>query len=79
MAKHPVPKKKATKRVTKQRYGSFQTKVLNKLFNLVKLATCKNCGAKVLSHTACGECGQYRGKQIIDKSKEEGKVTTIKA
>ncbi|MBP7670794.1 50S ribosomal protein L32 [Candidatus Gracilibacteria bacterium] len=79
MAKHPVPKKKTTKRVTKQRYGSFQTKTLNKLTGLVNLTVCPDCGAKNLSHTVCKECGKYRGKQIIDKTQKAGKVTTIKA
>jgi large subunit ribosomal protein L32 len=31
------------------------------------LATCSNCGATVKYHTICGECGQYRGKQVIEK------------
>ncbi len=29
------------------------------------LATCPNCGAKHLRHHACGECGYYRGRQVI--------------
>ena len=31
------------------------------------LATCSNCGATVKFHTICGECGYYRGKQVIEK------------
>lgn len=34
-------------------------------------ATCPNCGAKVLPHHVCPECGQYNGKQV--KAKEEAK------
>lgn len=79
MPKHPVPKKKTTKRVSKQRYGSFQTKVLRKLSNRVSLVPCPNCGAKRLSHTVCHQCGQYRGRQVIDKQKEVEKITKIKA
>ena len=79
MAKHPVPKKKTTKRVTKQRYGSFQTKVLKKLSNTVNLVNCPDCGAKALSHTACPSCGKYRGRQVIDKQKKIDKITKIKA
>ncbi len=79
MAKHPVPKKKTTKRVSKQRYGSFQTKVLKKLTNLVNLTTCTDCGAKRLTHTVCPECGKYRGRQVVDKQKKIDKITTIKA
>jgi len=79
MAKHPVPKKKTTKRVSKQRYGSFKTKVLKKLTNFVNLVTCPDCGSKALSHTVCPECGKYRGRQVVDKQKKIDKITTIKA
>lgn len=79
MPKHPVPKKKTTKRVSKQRYGSFKTKVLNKLTDALNLTTCKDCGAKVPTHQACGECGKYRGRQVIDKQKKIDKITKIKA
>lgn len=79
MSKHPTPKKKTTKRVSKQRYGSFQTKVLRKLTNQVQLTDCPDCGAKALAHTACPECGKYRGRQVVDKQKKVDKITTIKA
>lgn len=79
MAKHPVPKKKTTKRVSKQRYGSFKTKVLKKLSNGVNLVNCPDCGSKALAHTACPECGKYRGRQVIDKQKKADKITKIKA
>ncbi len=32
------------------------------------LSTCSNCGAPVLHHRVCGECGYYRGKQAIEKT-----------
>lgn len=32
----------------------------------VQLSTCANCEAKHVRHTACGECGQYRGRQVVD-------------
>lgn len=79
MPKHPVPKKKTTKRVTKQRYGSFKTKVLKKLTNQVNLVDCPDCGAKALSHTACPECGKYRGRQVVTKKSAADKIKTIKA
>ena len=31
------------------------------------LATCPNCGATVIYHRVCPECGYYRGRQIIVK------------
>ncbi|MBD3360864.1 50S ribosomal protein L32 [Candidatus Peregrinibacteria bacterium] len=79
MPKHPVPKKKTAKAKTKTRYGSFKTKTLKKLSNRVNLVDCPNCGSKALAHTACPQCGQYRGRQIIDKQKEVEKITKIKA
>ena len=30
------------------------------------LATCPNCGATVMYHRVCPECGFYRGRQIIE-------------
>ncbi|MDP3764185.1 MAG: 50S ribosomal protein L32 [bacterium] len=30
------------------------------------LTVCSKCGAKVLSHVICVNCGSYKGKQIID-------------
>ena len=30
--------------------------------------TCKNCGATVLTHTVCTECGYYKGKELSIKS-----------
>ena len=78
MAKHSVPKKKRTKRTTKQQYGSFQTKVLKQLSGL-KLTKCPACGSQIPSHTVCPDCGKYRGNQIVNKQKEIDKITTIKA
>jgi large subunit ribosomal protein L32 len=79
MPKHATPKKKTTKRVSKQRYGSFQTKVLKKLTNKVSLTNCPDCGAKRLNHTVCPECGKFRGRQVLDKQKKIDKITKIKA
>lgn len=79
MSKHPVPKKKTSKAKTRKRYGSFQTKTLKKLSNIVSLTNCPNCGAKRLNHTVCPDCGQYKGRQVIDKQKEIDKITKIKA
>jgi large subunit ribosomal protein L32 len=31
----------------------------------VAVSTCSNCGAPVQSHRVCGECGYYRGRQVI--------------
>ena len=79
MAKHPVPKKKVSVSRQKKRYGSFKTKVLKQLSGRANLVVCPNCGAKALAHTACKECGQYRGRQVLDKQKKIDKITRIKA
>lgn len=52
------------------------------------LTTCPNCGAKVLAHTVCTACGQYKGKVVSRKAEgfseetvkkvEETKKTTKK-
>ncbi|MFH0892865.1 MAG: 50S ribosomal protein L32 [Bacteroidota bacterium] len=31
------------------------------------VVSCQNCGAPVLYHRVCKECGFYRGKQAIEK------------
>ena len=31
-----------------------------------RLSKCLKCGSLYLRHHACGVCGEYRGKQIID-------------
>jgi large subunit ribosomal protein L32 len=35
------------------------------------LSKCSNCGASVLYHRVCPECGFYRGKLAIDKEAEK--------
>jgi large subunit ribosomal protein L32 len=54
----PVPKKKTSKsRRNMRRAHDFLTP---------KYAiTCSNCGAFTLRHVACGECGFYRGRQVL--------------
>lgn len=29
------------------------------------MATCQNCGAVVRPHRVCGECGYYKGKEVV--------------
>jgi large subunit ribosomal protein L32 len=31
-----------------------------------QLTTCGHCGAAILPHRICPECGYYRGKQAIE-------------
>lgn len=41
-----------------------------------ELTTCPSCGAKVLTHTVCTACGQYKGKVVSRKA--EGFVEDAK-
>ena len=34
------------------------------------LAVCKKCGKPVLPHTACQNCGYYKGAEVIDVMKK---------
>lgn len=47
-----------------------------------EITTCPNCGEKVLTHTVCTACGQYKGKVVskkaegyVEEAKEEVKET----
>ena len=31
------------------------------------VSACSNCGATVMYHRVCPECGHYRGKLVIEK------------
>lgn len=79
MAKHPVPKKKTSKSVTKQRYAAFQFRTRRQLKDQVHLTKCPDCGASKLLHHICKECGKYKGRQVINMEKKIEKITTVKA
>lgn len=77
--KHPVPKQKQSPSRTRKRYGAFQAKVRTQLANGVQLSTCRDCGAKHLSHNACPTCGKYNGRQILRMKSDKAPIKTIKA
>ncbi|MCK4676708.1 MAG: 50S ribosomal protein L32 [Bacteroidales bacterium] len=33
----------------------------------VTTTICSNCGASVVYHRVCPECGYYKGKQVVEK------------
>ena len=35
------------------------------------LTTCPKCGAAIKPHRACTECGNYKGKEVIEVSKKD--------
>jgi len=55
----PNPKRKhSAQRRDKRRSHDFIT--------APHLTTCGHCGAAILTHRICPECGYYRGKQAIE-------------
>lgn len=59
-----VPKRRRskTKRLTRRSHDAL---------TVTTTATCPNCGAKVLPHHVCKECGQYNGQQVVAKKESE--------
>ncbi len=44
-----------------------------------RLSTCANCGAEHIRHRMCGECGTYRGREVIDiVAQKERKIERAK-
>lgn len=79
MAKHPVPKRKQSKTRSARRYKTFQNLTRIRLENSIQLIPCDQCGETKRIHHVCGNCGKYRGRQILDRKKEMEKVTKIQA
>jgi large subunit ribosomal protein L32 len=75
----PVPKYKTSKTKSRVRHGAYKKRIVKKMMNKLNFDKCPDCGATKINHHVCMECGKYRGKQILDKSKEIDKITTIKA
>ncbi len=69
-----VPKKRTGKSAQAKRRANWKA-------TTPATTTCKNCGAVVLTHTVCPECGTYKGKvasakgQAMLETKEEIKET----
>ncbi|MDR2588063.1 MAG: 50S ribosomal protein L32 [Spirochaetales bacterium] len=55
-----VPKYKPSKSRTRRRHS------INRRLEVPNLATCSNCGNRVLPHRVCPKCGFYRGKQVFE-------------
>ena len=37
--------------------------------NVTGLVKCGHCGATIVSHRVCPECGYYNGKQVVEVKK----------
>lgn len=55
-----VPKRRTSRSNTHSRRSQWKT-------TAAQLTTCPNraCGQPVLPHTACRNCGQYDGRQVL--------------
>ena len=42
------------------------------------LTTCPNCGQKMLAHTVCTACGQYKGKVVSRKAEGFVEASDVK-
>ena len=38
------------------------------------LSTCPQCGASVVAHHLCAQCGTYRGRQMVTIKTEKGRA-----
>ncbi len=68
-----VPKKRTGKSAQAKRRANWKA-------TTPATTTCKNCGAVVLTHTVCPECGTYKGKvaSIKGQAMLESKVEEAK-
>lgn len=74
-----VPKKKISKGVSRTRKKAWTRDVVTKLRNLVQLVKDKETGDYHLNHHVNPVTGKYKGRQVLDKSKDLDNITTIKA
>ncbi len=55
----PNPKRRHSKARTHKRRAHDQLKRSTQ-------GLCPNCGAQKLPHRVCRECGQYRGREVVE-------------
>ncbi|HRS53628.1 MAG TPA: 50S ribosomal protein L32 [Bacteroidales bacterium] len=55
------PKRRHSKERSKKRRTHYKAKIPT-------IIKCSNCGAPVLFHRVCNECGYYKGKPAIEKT-----------
>ncbi len=64
-----VPKQRHNKsRKNRRRGGQIRSRIQEQ--SLIK---CPQCGAMMVPHRACSQCGYYRGNSILNKSAEKKK------
>ncbi len=57
----PLPKRKLSK-------GRRGRRRAHDAVGVPKLVECSNCHQPMLPHRVCPNCGQYRGRQVLDVS-----------
>ena len=64
--------------VPKKRTGARKQATRRANWKAIKPATtkCSHCGATVLAHTVCTECGYYKGKAVSIKSADYVEAAT---
>jgi large subunit ribosomal protein L32 len=62
----PVPKKRHSNTRTRQRRANWKLKAL-------AFGKCSQCGAPIMPHHACKNCGTYQGRQVLKIETEESK------
>lgn len=59
----PVPKRKRSRQRRDKRFA-------NKGLHIAQFCLCNNCDAPIPSHTACKECGYYKGRKVLSTKVE---------
>lgn len=79
MAKRPTPKKQQAKSQSSCRYKAFQNRARKRLLNTSRLVNCPKCKEAKMIHTVCPNCGEYKGRKVLDMEKKIEKITKVKA
>ncbi len=64
------------KRMSQTRTGTRRSQIQAVLPTIVK---CAQCSSAVAPHTACANCGSYRGRAVIDVEKNARKLAARQA
>jgi len=59
------PRRKHSKSRTSKRRSEYYNSL-----SKPQLMACPNCGSPKMLHRACPTCGQYRGREIVERSEQ---------
>ena len=77
--KKSTPKQQQPHSKTSRRYKSFRNFARIRLENAAAVTVCPKCKEARQQHSACTNCGQYNGRQVLDMEKKVEKITKVKA